>query len=48
MWREHGITLFMLGSDHGFLRSGAAELRRVAGFSLPPPRPEQRSDTKTL
>lgn len=28
-WRDRGVTLFLLGSDHGFLRHGAAELRRV-------------------
>ncbi len=31
-WREAGATLFLLGSDHGFLLSGARELRRAAGF----------------
>lgn len=31
-WRERGVTLFLLGSDHGFLRAGAAELRRVTGI----------------
>ncbi len=28
LWREKGATLFLLGSDHGFLLSGAAELHR--------------------
>ena len=28
LWREKGATLFVLGSDHGFLLSGAAELHR--------------------
>ena len=28
LWREKGATLFLLGSDHGFLLSGAAELQR--------------------
>ena len=27
-WRDKGATLFLLGSDHGFLLSGAAELHR--------------------
>lgn len=31
-WRDKGVTLFLLGSDHGFLRSGAAELRRITGI----------------
>lgn len=33
MWREKGASLFLLGSDHGFLREGAASLARVAGFA---------------
>ena len=28
LWRDKGATLFLLGSDHGFLLSGAAELQR--------------------
>jgi len=31
-WREAGATLFLLGSDHGFLLSGARDLRCAAGF----------------
>lgn len=32
MWREQGASLFLLGSDHGFLRSGAQQLRSHAGL----------------
>ena len=32
MWREKGATLFLLGSDHGFLREGAKALRVAAGL----------------
>ena len=32
MWREKGATLFLLGSDHGFLREGAKALRAAAGL----------------
>ena len=32
MWREKGATLFLLGSDHGFVREGAKALRVVAGL----------------
>ena len=32
MWREKGATLFLLGSDHGFLREGAKALRAAAGI----------------
>ncbi len=32
LWRDHGASLFLLGSDHGFLRSGAAQLRTQAGL----------------
>ncbi len=32
MWQAKGARLFLLGSDHGFLRSGAAALRREAGL----------------
>ena len=28
VWREKGATIFLLGSDHGFLLSGAADLHR--------------------
>lgn len=31
MWRDKGVSLFLLGSDHGFLRSGAAGLRQQFG-----------------
>ena len=31
MWREKGATLFLLGSDHGFVREGAKALRVAAG-----------------
>ena len=31
-WRELGASLFLLGSDHGFLKSGAANLRRESGL----------------
>lgn len=30
-WAAHGASLFLLGSDHGFLLSGAAALMREAG-----------------
>jgi len=33
MWREKGASLFLLGSDHGFLREGAASLARAAGLA---------------
>ena len=32
MWREKGATLFLLGSDHGFVREGAKALRAAAGL----------------
>ena len=32
MWREKGATLFLLGSDHGFVRDGAKALRAAAGL----------------
>ena len=32
MWREKGATLFLLGSDHGFVREGARALRVTAGL----------------
>lgn len=28
MWRDKGVSLFLLGSDHGFLKSGATGLRQ--------------------
>lgn len=31
-WQCKGASLFLLGSDHGFLREGAANLRRAAGI----------------
>jgi staphyloferrin B biosynthesis citrate synthase len=31
-WKDRGARLFLLGSDHGFLRIGAAALRDAAGF----------------
>ena len=31
-WRERGASLFLLGSDQGFLRAGAQGLRAAAGF----------------
>ncbi len=31
-WRDRGASLFLLGSDQGFLRAGAAGLRAAAGF----------------
>jgi 2-keto-3-deoxy-L-rhamnonate aldolase RhmA len=31
-WRSLGVSLFLLGSDHGFLREGAAALRRRSGL----------------
>ena len=33
MWREKGATLFLLGSDHGFVREGAKALRVATGIS---------------
>jgi 2-keto-3-deoxy-L-rhamnonate aldolase RhmA len=30
MWREKGASFFLLGSDHGFIRSGAQQLRNQA------------------
>ncbi len=32
MWRAKGTTLFLLGSDQGFVREGAKALRAVAGL----------------
>ncbi len=31
-WQARGVRLFLLGSDHGFLRSGAAAMRTAAGL----------------
>ena len=31
-WREKGASLFLLGSDHGFVRAGARQLRSQAGL----------------
>ncbi len=31
-WRARGASLFLLGSDQGFIKSGAQALRRAAGF----------------
>jgi len=31
LWQARGATLFLLGSDHGFMLAGAAELLRRAG-----------------
>ena len=31
-WRAAGASLFLLASDHAFLRTGAAQLRATAGF----------------
>ncbi len=33
-WRELGVSLFLLGSDHTFLRSGAAALRAAAQMNI--------------
>ena len=33
LWRERGATLFLLGSEHNFLLSGAAELQRSINTS---------------
>ena len=32
MWRDQGTTLFLLGSDHGFIREGAKALRAATGI----------------
>ena len=32
LWRAKGATLFLLGSDHGFVRSGAQTLRASSGL----------------
>ena len=32
LWRAKGATLFLLGSDHGFVRSGAQALRTSSGL----------------
>ena len=38
-WQARGATIFFLGSDHGFLRAGAAALRDEAGLSRSGPVP---------
>jgi staphyloferrin B biosynthesis citrate synthase len=30
-WREKGVTFFLLGSDHSFMRAGVAAMRAAAG-----------------
>jgi staphyloferrin B biosynthesis citrate synthase len=30
-WRKKGVTFFLLGSDHGFMRAGAAAMRAATG-----------------
>ena len=32
MWQDKGATLFLLGSDHGFVRDGAKAMRAAAGL----------------
>lgn len=32
MWREKGVRLFLLGSDHSFIREGVQNLRLAAGL----------------
>jgi 2-keto-3-deoxy-L-rhamnonate aldolase RhmA len=32
MWRDRGASFFLLGSDHGFLKVGAAKLKSDSGF----------------
>ena len=32
MWRQQGASFFLLGSDQGFLKTGAAKLRADSGF----------------
>jgi staphyloferrin B biosynthesis citrate synthase len=31
-WRDKGVTFFLLGSDHSFMRAGAAALRAASGL----------------
>lgn len=31
-WRDKGVTLFLLGSDHGFVRDGAKALQQQSGL----------------
>ena len=33
-WQDKGATLFLLGSDHTFIRSGAQKMRVDAGLDL--------------
>lgn len=35
-WVDRGATLFLLGSDHGFIRQGAQALRTVTGLAREP------------
>lgn len=35
LWTAKGVTLFLLGSDHSLLRSGATALRRESGLTAP-------------
>jgi staphyloferrin B biosynthesis citrate synthase len=32
LWREKGVTFFLLGSDHSFMRAGAAAMRTATGL----------------
>ncbi|MDZ7589035.1 MAG: aldolase/citrate lyase family protein [Parasphingorhabdus sp.] len=32
MWRDRGATIFLMGSDHGFMREGAGTLRAATGL----------------
>ncbi len=32
LWRDKGVSLFLLGSDHGFIRDGARALRTASGM----------------
>lgn len=32
-WRARGVSLFLLGSDHGFMRTSAAAMRAASGIS---------------
>ncbi|WP_174275324.1 HpcH/HpaI aldolase family protein [Sphingomonas bacterium] len=31
-WRDRGASLFLLGSDHSFMRAGAAQMRAITGL----------------
>lgn len=37
LWRDKGASLFLLGSDHAFMRTGAAALRRDASLAAAAP-----------